>query len=460
VENKDLQNASNDLDSIIADLLKAGSKQGDSPEESLEESEFAAKFDAKFEAVKPAFELELEKALAAAFGEESPSEDIDEIGLEEKHKNRLPVSPPAFEDTIEYDENEGEGFADIPIILQPPRVMEFEYKRPLWPPIICALVVFILLTGGITYYNKTTALEHAAEQALIQQQGDVLLDESIALIQEADSVIVALDKATEEQMTKEGIPRLEALLDQLENVQASLDSAIEKAGDAKAIYVDKSRRELAEHAEQAARHRKEMLDLSSQLAQYDIIAIKSALLVDEAWTLIVDADAEMRYAVETVNEGGADAVQESRDYNQSAVEKLGQAGDKLAEATAIFSGLDLSPLANYLVAKKASAELALASDQAFLDELYWDADTLNDEFIAKDAEAVELAAQIPPNHLTPVVSHYDAVTKQLREDYLVARSLAADADVFLRDYLGVDVLDDGADEKEQNTADGTAVAAG
>jgi hypothetical protein len=320
-----------------------------------------------------------------------------------------------------------------------PQILGLPPKRPVWPLVISAIVVLILLTGGITFYNKTTLANQAAEVAAIQDKGDLLLDESIALIQEADSVIVALDKATEDQVTEADIPKLEALLDQLESTQHSLVTAGEKSEQAKAIYVDEERQGLAQHAQDAAEYRKQMLDLSNRLVGYDIAAFKSAQLIDQAWTLIVEADADMRSAVEAVAVGGGDAVGDSRDYNQSAVDKLGQAGEKLASATEIFSELNLQVLTDYLVVKKESAQLALDSDQAYLDGYYYDANTLNDEFYAKDAEAVELAANIPSNPLSLVVSTYDEAVTQLREEYAGVRSKAADADAFLRAYLGVDI---------------------
>jgi hypothetical protein len=326
---------------------------------------------------------------------------------------------------------------DVPALL--PHIIEFPEKRPVWPLFISALVLLIVLTGALTYYNKTTLADQAAAAALVQQDGDALLYEAIALIQESDTVIVTLDQAIAKQVTDADVPRLEALLDQVETMQASLDTASDKATQAKATFVDPARQELAQHAIDSADYRKEILVLSTELVVYDIAATKSARLLDDAWSLIVDADADMRSAVEAVIVGGSDAVSQSFDYNQAAVEKLTQAEEKLASASATFTGVDLKALTDYLVVKKASAELALASDQAFLDGYVGEANALNDEFIAKDAEAVELAAKLPPDPMTPLRTAYDEAVKQLREDYTEVRSRAADADAFLRAYLGVGV---------------------
>jgi hypothetical protein len=311
-------------------------------------------------------------------------------------------------------------------------------RRAIWPLFICAVVVFIVLTGGLTYFNRWLMVGQADERAAIQQKGNSYLDESIALIQEADSVIVALDKASESRVTEEDIPRLEALLEQASSVQDSLDNAIEKAILARETFLEKERQDLAQRAQDAAGYRKQMLEMNSELTNFDIAAMRSALGLEYAWGLIVDADADMRSAVEVITVWGGTTT-ESRDYNQQAFDKLVLADAALVAAGEAFPTADLRILREYLNVKKASAELALASDDALLEGDYYLASTRNEEFIAKDAEAVGLAANIPSDPLSLVFAAYEEATVQLREEYKVVRSQAADTDVYLRAYLGVDV---------------------
>jgi hypothetical protein len=312
-------------------------------------------------------------------------------------------------------------------------------RRHLWPIFICVAAVFIITTGLLTYFNRSLLAEQAEYHAVIQRQGNGYLDESIALIQEADSVIVALDRATESQIAEEDIPRLEALLDKTSSVQDSLDGAIDKALQAKETFLDDESKQLAQYAQDAAGYRKRMLEMSSEIVRYDIAAMRSALALEYAWTLIIDADANMRSAVETVVEGGAGAVTESRDYNQEAVNKLVLADEALDKAVEAFSAVDVGTLRAYLAAKKASAELALASDEAFLEGSYYTANLRNEEFIEKDAEAVELASAIPGDLLSLVVTAYEQAIGPLRQEYVAVRSQATDVDAYLRAYLGVDV---------------------
>jgi hypothetical protein len=366
----------------------------------------------------------------------SPSEALGEDDTAPPPHQLSEVSEQDEDDSPYFDredasEDAGKGAFPARVIIEPPP------KRHIWPLFITAMVIFIMFTGGLTYFNRTLQAQQVEDRAAYEQEANDLLHESIALIQEADLVVVPLDRATGSKVTEEGIPQLEALLDQRESTLGTLDSAIEKAMRAKELFVNEDFKELAQHARDAASYRKDLLGKSCQLTTYDIAAMRGALALGRAWDLIVEADTNMRDAAEAGQRGTASAVRNSRDYNQEAVDRLAQANDLLTEATTAFSEADLSLISNYVVAKKASAELALASDEAYLDGDYTVANTKNDEFYAKDAEVVALAAAIPADPLSLIVSAYDRLTAQLHEDYRLLHSRAADADVYLRDYLGV-----------------------
>ena len=310
-------------------------------------------------------------------------------------------------------------------------------KYHLWPVFIVALAVFVLLTGGLTYFNRTVLASQADEQAEIKRQGNELLDESLAFIQEADMVVIALDTASESRLGAGDIPVLEALLDQIDSTQELLDNAIEKAEQARYTYTNKSDKALAQYAIDAAEYRKTMLVLSAQIADYDIKTIKSALLLEQAWNLIVDADMDMRTAVEMVAVHGANGVVDSRNYNERALYRLTLAQQILGTIPEIFPEIDLSSITNYLTVKIQSAQLALDSDNYYLDGYYTRAKEKNEEFKIKDLEVVELALKIPAVPMTLVISAYDEVTREIRESYKQNRSEAADIDAYLRAYLGI-----------------------
>ena len=334
-------------------------------------------------------------------------------------------------DNTESDEetDDEDDYIDELFLVEAPR------KYHIWPVFITTITLFILLTGGLTFFNRTVMAAQAEEQAAIRKHGDELLNESLAYIQEADKVVVALDKATDSQIAEGDIPKLEALLDQIDSTEKCLDSALSKAREAQETYVDKNGKALAQYAIDAVGYRRQMLAMSSQLTRYDIDALGCALSLEYAWNLIVEADANMRYAVEIVAANGGGAVSESRDYNQEALEKLHLAQEVLAITPSLFPGVDVKVLNDYLVVKIQSVELAIASDDAYLVRNYLLATEKNDEFRAKDLEAVELAAKIPSNPMSLMIAAYNEATRQLKEDYKDVRLMAVDTDAYLRAYL-------------------------
>jgi hypothetical protein len=334
------------------------------------------------------------------------------------------IAGPIEGDLDEYDEFDGEE----------------QQRKPLWPLVVTALIVFIVATGSLTFYLRTAMAQQSAELAAIKAEGDGYLNESISLIQEADAVVIAFDTANENQVTEETLPQLEALLDQIPATTATLDSAIEKAEIAQGIYTTAEDYQLAQYAIDAAHARKDMLELSGQMTSYDIAAMQCAIYLNQAWDLIFAADTDMRSAVEVVDEGGNGAVSEAVEYNRAAQEKILAAQAALATASELFPEVDFSSLTDYLTAKKDSVALAIASDEAVLENDFDAANSINDDFVAKDGEAVALAGMIPEDPMSLIVSAYDASTETLKTSYREARDRATDADAFLRAYLGVDVL--------------------
>jgi hypothetical protein len=383
-----------------------------------------AEFEPQPTAVDAVAGNDVDDALALIFGTSKPAAAVPKPETIPADELEAPLSNKKPDDRDEYSEfDEG-----VP------------QKQPLWPLVFTALIVFIVVTGSLTFYLRTAMAHQAAELAAIKADGDSRLNESISLIQEADAVVIAFDAASENQVTEESLPQLEALLDQIPTTAETLDNAIDKAELAQSIYTTDEDRQLAQYAIEAANARTDMLDLNSQLTTYDIAAMQCAIYFNQAWDLIFAADTDMRSAVEVVNEGGNGAVSEAVEFNRAAQDKIIQAEAAIAAASQLFPEVDFSTITNYLTAKKESVALAIASDEALLDDDVDYANSLNDEFVAKDGEAVELAGLIPEDPTSLIVSAYDTATRDLKAAYREARDRAADADAFLRAYVGVDVL--------------------
>jgi hypothetical protein len=298
--------------------------------------------------------------------------------------------------------------------------------------------VALILVGGTTaYFLITTA---AAQQESDREEGYRNLDDAIALVQEADAVVVALDQAIDSQVTEENLAQLQALLDQSRTIEETLTNASQHADQALQFFSQTGDQALAQHVIDAADYRSDMLNYGRMIVQNDISAMQGALLLADAWYLITSADYNMRHAVEVVGGANASKIQEAVDSNKAAAEELAQAQMKIQEAQGVFDQADFSSIANFLVVKREAALLAIESDEALLAKDVTLATQKNDEYTSKDAEVVQAAQKIPSDPMSLITDAYDAATKDIIASYQLARGKAADSDGFVREYTGVDVL--------------------
>jgi hypothetical protein len=224
---------SGEFDSIIADLLQSAVEAENASTIAKPRFDFETELDAVIDnAFKNAAEAseantkvtdedtaELDAADKNTAGADQPVVAEGNVGQADMQAVAPASSAKAILEDDEFETYDETGGPDTSGSF----IVEPISRRAVWPLFICAIVVFIVVTGGLTYFNRWLMAGQAEERAVIQQRGNDYLNESIALIQEADSVIVALDKASESRVTEEDIPRLEALLDQVDSVQHTID---------------------------------------------------------------------------------------------------------------------------------------------------------------------------------------------------------------------------------------------
>jgi len=307
-------------------------------------------------------------------------------------------------------------------------------KRRRWPIVIGIIIVLIIAAGGVTYY---VIHQQAAQQDSQRRDAYKTLNQAIALITESDAVVVRLDDAINKQVTIDDVPQLQALLDQIPTARSSLDTAVETATDAKNHFKDQDGLDLAQHVLNAASSRQVLLENGSGLIEKDIAATTSLSLLNEALDFLFDADSAMRDAAERSASGSTDQIQEAIDLNNSAKDKLDQAQSKLTDAQTAFPQVEFDTISTYISLKMESADLALSADEALINGDIETAQSLNDEFAKKDEEVVAAAAQIPSDPTSLITTAYEQTTADIRGLYQDARTQATQADVFIRDYVGI-----------------------
>ena len=287
-----------------------------------------------------------------------------------------------------------------------------------------AIVAVLLIAGVGVFFWLTVGSSNS--------QAHKELDQAIALIEEADEVVIKVDAAIDETVTRDSLSDLEDLISQIPDAKDTLLEATDIAQKAHDKISSTEDREFAQHVIDSASARSEMLSSAAILLDADRSAMTAAAALTDAFAKGVDADAKMREAVETV-ETIPDASEskelntQARDLFQEAVDLANQAQEAMPEAS-------LGTVIDYFQTRLDSVNIAIESDQAVLDEDAATVKSLNKDYAEKDEKAVELAKQIPSDPLSLIYSAYDERVEGLREAYLESRAKASKSDVFIRQY--------------------------
>lgn len=310
-----------------------------------------------------------------------------------------------------------------------------ENKRQIWPFIIIGLAILILAAGIFGIYFRNS---YAAREVILGEQraqAVVTLNDSIALIQEADVVVVGLDKLIDAQVSRDTLPDLQNLLDQVDVTQQNLDSAIQKAESAKENLGGDKQKDVAQYVIDSANYRKQMLVLSVELSEADIAAMQSAEQLEIAWNNIIEAGTNMQKAATLLVDAKAGQGTQSLELDNSAKDDLNKASDALLLASGYFPTADFSTITAYIDARAQSLELAIAADQALIAGDQATVEAKNQEFLTKDAEAVNLSLEIPEDPMELIAAAHETLTSGWREDYKNLWEKTAETDDYLRAWV-------------------------
>ena len=313
--------------------------------------------------------------------------------------------------------------------------MAVKPRKRRWPRYIALLLAMIIIGGIVAYLVLSSQATTREENRTV---GYELLDAAIALIQESDQVVVALDGATTAEVTQDNLTERKVLLQRVPTTMDALNSAEEDAQAALELFSSDDDKELAQHVINAAANRRDMLTSGAIIITKDIAAMNSALYFGQAWEIIVNADAELRATAELSRTGGYNELQEAIARNNAVLASLAQASELLVEAKDAFLEVDYSSVTDYIALRTESIQLSIAIDQAMLDTNLELVTEKSAEFELKDAAVVHAAGQIPPEPLSLIFTAYDAAIEEARIMYNEARANAVEADKFIREYVGVE----------------------
>lgn len=361
-------------------------------------------------------------------------------------KGKKPRSTPEKDQHIVLSENTASGrrrtASSAPAASQRAAAQASTARRTI-PVIVGICVVLVLALVGLQ-----TWLQMAERQQGLREQ----LDGQLAVLGEVDSVVIPLDdlviKLTDDDFFSEksqADPQLsqDALADSYRTIvadiapaRANLENVIAFIEGLEPSLADNRDEEAAHQAIAAAQSRLNMLDAGVAIVDEALMATESYEAADDGWTKIIDGDAEVREASALMKTMSKTTVRESMDKTNAAMASFYEAQSLLGKATDSYPGLDLSPFEKYLSKRLEAQSVALEADQAYLDRDKTALKKKNNSYNQLEEESAELAQKLEKNPEELVVEKYRAAVEDKKKAYDADRLKAANADTFLRDYLG------------------------
>ena len=268
-----------------------------------------------------------------------------------------------------------------------------------------------------------------------------LIAQAVETISEADDVLVAMDALVNSELTTEDIGTAQDMIERAAEVTELLDSA-EAAADAAAAVQSGtevwsgSDEEALNRVYAAISARRTIIDQGIILLNEAILAREATDAITAAWDEVLAADGIARQASALVVDSTEENVQESRELSVQAQEAFITALEHLEEAQLLYPETDYSSYIEYVELRISAMDYAIASDDAIL---AYDRDAAvsnNDIYNELEAEAAELINTLPEDPTDLIREVYENNVSESSRSYTKARSTAATADSFLRDYLG------------------------
>ena len=173
------------------------------------------------------------------------------------------------------------------------------------------------------------------------------------------------------------------------------------------------------------------------ILQEDMKASDAIALLGECWATVGEADDAMRESARLVEDTTEANTKESEEKSKEAQALFEKAKDQLEVVKTRYPAAGLDAVGNYIDKRIEEIGYAIASDEAIYIQDKATADAQNERYNEADDEAVSIADGIPKRIENVILDQYDLNVKDANEGYFSARSDAAAADSFLREYLGI-----------------------
>ena len=290
----------------------------------------------------------------------------------------------------------------------------------------------VLVIGAIVVLLGTEISRYLADQERTLEQ----LNQSLETVEECDSTVIAMDELLSQSINDQDEEEIARIKSELPSTAVRLREAYEQAKWASGSLVRSNEREIANQEAKAVAARLEMISKGDALMNDGIAAKQAAADMHDAWQLILEADTLATEAGNLVTETTDQNVNESMEKSNQAIERFEEAKLLVEKVKQRYPEADVSGYSDYLDKRIEGQKAALESDASILLMDRASAEESYQILYEYDTEAAEIAEGFPQNPAQPVLDAYQQKSSELKGAYDQARSQAASADAYLRDYLG------------------------
>lgn len=262
------------------------------------------------------------------------------------------------------------------------------------------------------------------------------LQSALDEVARVDEVIVSMDEVIASPALTESLEAMPGIEDRLPEARSMLDEADALTNETLDGMQESSDKEAAGMTVKAIDARRSMLASGEQIMEAAQQAAAASSSMAEAWEKVMEGDSLAREAAQLVVATTPENVAASKEKTLAAQTAFEAAQQQFGAIAAAYPKVDVSLHESYLAKRIEALGHAVASDDAILAEDTELAAAENDAYNAADAEAAKMAEGLPDDPTEPVQDVYQATVEEPAAAYEKARSEAAAADAFLRNYLG------------------------
>lgn len=295
--------------------------------------------------------------------------------------------------------------------------------------------------AGIAVVALAAAGVWWAVQASQQTQGE--LDRAVALVEEADEVVLPFDELAVEGMTADlsamaddGFrDRYEQMLPQLDEALAKLDEAQADVERAQGHLRSPKDLEASNQILVSISARRNMIGAGRDALGCTDDAVAAYVAVREGWAALLAADTAARDAASLASLEGTANIQASLGKTDEAIGGFGTAREDFSLAAGLCPEAGLEPYVDYIGTRIEALEAARASNEAYLAD---DVDAMvqgNNRYNTLDSQAAALMRTLSQQPVDLVVIDYGHQREAIFQTYMQDRQRASDSDAFLNDYV-------------------------